>query len=93
MLKSYVVGGFVFGLIAVGPPWNEPAGSKVVTFLGGFLFWTLILSLILTLNYVLLPRRVRRIFVQQKALHDEVSIQWGDEGISFETGRGSSRFL
>lgn len=93
MLKSYVVGGFVFGLIAVGLVWNEPAGSKVVTFLGGVLFWTLILSLILTLNYVLLPRRVRRIFVQQKALHDKVSIQWGDEGISFETGRGSSRFL
>ncbi|MBP2513717.1 YcxB family protein [Sphingomonas sp. PvP018] len=31
--------------------------------------------------------------MQQKALHDEVAIQWGDEGISFESGRGSSRFL
>jgi hypothetical protein len=93
MLKSYVLGSFVFGVIAVGLVWDEPAEAKVVTFLGGVLFWSFILSLILGLNYVLLPRRVHRIFLQQKALHDEVRIQWNDEGISFESGRGSSRFL
>ena len=93
MLKSFVVGGFVFGLIAVGFVLDEQAGTKVATFIGGMLFWTLILSLILALNYTILPSRVRRIFMQQKALHDEVAIHWGDDGISFASGRGSSKFL
>lgn len=50
MLKSYVLGSFVFGIIAVTLVWDEPADAKVLTFLGGVLFWTLILSLILALH-------------------------------------------
>lgn len=93
MLKSYLLGGLVFGVIAVGLDWQEPVKAKVTTLVDGVLFWTLLLSLILAFNYALLPRRVRRIFVQQKALHDEVAIHWTDESISFESGRGSSRFV
>jgi len=93
MLKSYVLGSLVFGVIAVGLVWDEPAVAKLVTFLGGVLFWTLLLTLILMLNYLLLPRRVRRIFVQQKTLHDEVAIEWNDQSISFTSRRGASRFL
>jgi hypothetical protein len=55
MLKSYVLGSFVFGIIAVTLVWDEAADAKVLTFLGGVLFWTLILSLILALHYILLP--------------------------------------
>ncbi|QXT34755.1 YcxB family protein [Sphingomonas sanguinis] len=92
MLRSYAVGGFIFGLMSVGFAWNEPAGAKVIAFLGGVLLWTFFLGIFLSINYVLLPRRTRRIFAQQKNLHNEVALQWGDGGVSFQSEKGSSKF-
>ncbi|MEQ1954556.1 YcxB family protein [Mesorhizobium sp. CN2-181] len=50
------------------------------------------LGAILLSIHILLPWRVRRIFAQQKSLHDEIHIDWSDEEIAFKSERGYFKF-
>lgn len=82
----------MFGVMSVGLAWSEPAGGKVLTFFGGVIIWTFFLGIFFLMNYLFIPRRARRIFLQQKNLHNEVALQWSDGGVSFKSAKGSSNF-
>ena len=55
-------------------------------------YWPMAFSLILWSVYLRLPRQVRRIYSQQKSLHEETEVEWSAQEIGFRSGRGSSRF-
>ena len=66
--------------------------SVAMAALCGLLYWLVIFSLIIAVGYLQLSRRVRHVFHQQKALHDEATVEWSDAGISFISQRGHSNF-
>lgn len=58
----------------------------------GAAYWFVFLSGILFSAYLRLPRQVRRIFSQQKSLHEDATIEWSESGIAFRSARGHSSF-
>jgi len=62
--------------------------SVILAGIIGAIYWFGLLAIILGLNLLLLPKRFRRIFAQQKSLHGEAHVEWTSEGISFRNVRG-----
>ncbi len=56
--------------------------------LAGFAFWSGGVGIVLLGNYLHVPRRARRIYAQQKALHDVMVITWDDNEITLTSTRG-----
>jgi hypothetical protein len=53
----------------------------------GAAYWFALLAIILLLNFLLLPRRTKRIFRQQKALHEVAEVEWSEESINFRSAQ------
>lgn len=45
------------------------------------------------LLHLVMPRRARRIFAQQKSLHGEIDYQWDDDALTIKTERAQARML
>jgi hypothetical protein len=58
----------------------------------GVAYGALLLSVIWLTCFLLLPRRARRIFAQQKALHDPIAIEWSEALITIGSNRGTTTF-
>jgi len=87
---SYALGGLVFAFIgALFSEWVN-AGEIVLGATSGLTFWLLMLTSILTLNYVLIPIRSRRAFKQMKALQNQTDIDWSPERIKLQSKQGST---
>ncbi len=52
------------------------------------LFWT---AMLLTWYYCILPRRIRKIYRQQKLLHDEITMILTDTGLESKTPHGGGK--
>ncbi len=50
------------------------------------------LGLCYVLSYLMIPRRARRLFAQQKALHKPVRFAWSPEGVVQSTANGEGRY-
>lgn len=57
-----------------------------------FLGWAAFLALILFSNYLQISKRVHRTFVQQKAFHEAIDVEWTEEGITFRSSRGFGNY-
>ncbi len=71
---------------------GQNLGLVAAAFVGGILFWSVFLSIILLNNFLQLPRRIHRIYAQQKALHDLVEVTWTDAEIWMRSSHGNSTF-
>lgn len=91
-LRAFALGGIVFAILAAAWAWDENFTQPLLAGVAGFLFWTLLLSIILLGNFLQLPRRVRRIYAQQKGLHDLVEVTWTDAQFTLKTCRGVGTF-
>ncbi|WP_442678036.1 YcxB family protein [Sphingomonas sp. ASY06-1R] len=93
VLRGYLIGGLLVAVAAGGAAWKWDLASVPLAMLGGFAYWVLVLSLIILAAYLRLPRQVRRIYRQQKSLHDEATVEWSDSGIDFVSARGRAHFV
>ncbi|WP_420139518.1 YcxB family protein [Sphingomonas sp.] len=92
VLRGYLFGG-LFVAVAAGIASSEWKLAPVpLAALGGMAYWVLIFSLIMLAAYWRLPRQVRRIYRQQKSLHDAATVEWSDSGIYFRSTRGEAHF-
>jgi hypothetical protein len=93
VLRAYLVGGLLVAVAAGAAAWKWDLASVPLAMLGGFAYWALIFSLIILTAYLRLPRQVRRIYQQQKSLHDDATVEWSESGIDFLSARGRAHFL
>jgi hypothetical protein len=91
-VRSYLLGGLLFSLIGALLVQRDSAWVILVGAASGFMFWSLLLASILTLNYILIPRRSRHAFRQMKTLQSETDINWSPERIQLKSAQGSSDF-
>jgi hypothetical protein len=90
-LRSHAIGATIFAALSVwllGPD-DVNVGMAVLI---GVAYWFGLMSLLLGIIFLRLPRRVRRIFAQQKSLHGEMRVEWLETSISFQTAHGNSNF-
>jgi hypothetical protein len=90
--KSYALGGLALGSVTAYVFWAWQLGSIILGAAIGVAYWLIFLSLVLLSAYLRLPRQVKRIYGQQKSLHDITTVDWSNETISFTSSRGTSRF-
>ncbi|MDX3882895.1 MAG: YcxB family protein [Sphingomonas sp.] len=90
--RSYVGGCAALAGIAALAAWAWNLMSVPLAAVAGAAYWIVFLSAILLSAYLRLPRQVKRIFLQQKSLHEDTTIEWSDSGISFRSARGRSSF-
>jgi hypothetical protein len=69
---------------------TEDKTSIIVTLAFDTILAVAAISVITGLTYVLVPRRARKLFRQQKSLHAEASIGWSDKGFSYKSELTSS---
>lgn len=91
LLRPLLIGSAAVGAIGAAVFWAL-GGRPVLGFGIGALYWVVLLAAILGTNYLLLPRRSRRTFAQQKALHQETEVAWEEDGITFRSAQGTTRF-
>lgn len=79
---------------ALGWLFNErdTLSSLLADAMVALLLAAVVMCLILGLTFGLLPRRVRRVFAQQKSLHGPAEVEWDDEEIKLSGATGLSRF-
>lgn len=53
----------------------------------------IIMLCIAATNHILIPRRARRVYAQQKSLHDEFEFSWDEAGFDLSTHSARSRHL
>jgi hypothetical protein len=92
VLRAYTGGGAALAIAAALAAWTWGLSSVLLAGAGGLAYWIIMLSAILASVYYRLPRQIRRVFEQQKALHDSTTVEWSDTGISFRSTRGHSNF-
>ena len=90
--RSYALGGLVLGIVTAYVFSTWQLGSTAIGAAIGVTYWTILLSLILLSAYLRLPRQVKRVYNQQKSLHDITTVRWSDEAISFSSSRANSSF-
>ncbi|MES1971310.1 MAG: YcxB family protein [Pseudomonadota bacterium] len=93
VMRAYIGGCSALAGLAAAGAWAWDIAPVWIAAAIGFGYWITFLSLIFASAYLRLPRQVRRIFDQQKSLHDETTIEWSETGISFTSSRGNSQFL
>ena len=85
----FVVIIFVLGYL-ISP--NTSVVSRIVDALYGLIAPLSIMALIMITNVLFfMPRRVKRLYKQQRNLHSETNIEWSDADIRFEAGDSSMR--
>ncbi|WP_454885343.1 C13 family peptidase [Sphingomonas oryzagri] len=78
----------IYGMnVATGAGWGEAAGMASLFFAS----MAVPITLLLVLGYSLTGYRVRRLFRQQRALHEEVHANWTDEGLDLRSASASVR--
>jgi hypothetical protein len=92
VLRSYIGGCAALAGIAALAAWTWNLMSVPLAAVAGAAYWIVFLSAILFSAYLRLPRQVRRIFSQQKSLHEDTTVEWSESGISFRSARGHSSF-
>lgn len=90
--KSYVLGSLAVGAGTACVFWAWQLGPIILGAAIGFVYWLIFFSLILLSGYLRLPRQVRRIYGQQKSLHDITTVDWSNDTISFASNRATSKF-
>ena len=90
--KSYALGSLAVGAVTAYVFWAWQLGPIILGAAIGVAYWLIFLSLILLSAYLRLPPQVRRIYGQQKSLHDITTVVWSDDIISFASNRGNSKF-
>lgn len=89
-LLFFFCGGWIFGLL--GWHFGSDAGiDPLLAFGAGILVWLAGLFLILANMRRQIPKRVRREFAEQRALRDEVELNWSDDGLTATTAHGHSQ--
>lgn len=92
MVRTLLIGSAIVGVI--GAVIFYALGEGVAAGFGtGALYWAVLLIGIVGTNHLLLPRRSRRTFNQQKALHQETEVTWDANGIAFRSAQGSTQFV
>jgi hypothetical protein len=91
-ILGYFAGGALFAVIGMMFMWDSSGAAAVAGVIVGFAFWSLVLASILLVNFLLIPMRSRRTFVQQKALQYRVDVEWSDVGVSLTSEQGKSKF-
>ena len=51
----------------------------------GAAYWIVVLLALATVTYFAIPRNSRRVFAQQKGLHDATRVEWDDAGIAIHS--------
>lgn len=92
VIRAYVSGGAAFAVTAMAAAWEWDIAPVSIAAAIGLGYWIALLSLIFFSAYLRLPRQVKRIFDQQKSLHDNTTVEWSETGISFISSRGHSQF-
>jgi hypothetical protein len=90
--KPYALGSLVVGGAIAYVFWAWQLGPIILGAAIGVAYWLTFLSLILLSAYLRLPRQVRRIYGQQKSLHDVTTVNWSDDSITFASDRANSKF-
>lgn len=91
VIRAYAIGGVLIGGAAALIAWLLQLAPAPLAALAGIAYWLALLTGIFISAYLRMPRRVRRIYAQQKALHDETTIDWSDSGIVVRSARGHGR--
>ncbi|WP_454289973.1 YcxB family protein [Sphingobium scionense] len=92
VIRAYVGGGATLAAMAMAAAWQWDIVSVPIAAAIGLGYWIAFLSLIFFSAYLRLPCQVRRIFDQQKSLHDNTTVEWSESGVSFTSSRGHSQF-
>jgi hypothetical protein len=78
----------IYGVnVATGAGWGEAAGMASLFYAS----MAVPIALLLVLGYGLTGYRVRRLFRQQRALHEEVQAEWTDQGLDLRSASASVR--
>ncbi|MCP3734120.1 YcxB family protein [Sphingomonas sp. RP10(2022)] len=84
IVAASVLGGILF---AVGEyPW-----TAVIAVVSGVIGGLAALALLIGLTWLLLPRRARRLYRQNRLLQRQVTARWSDAGLEWETSSGHTR--
>lgn len=90
---GYIVGcAALGGMAAAAAAWRWALAPVPLAAAAGAAYWIIFFGGILTIGYLQLPRRVRKVFKQQKSLHEAITVEWSEGGISFRTARSHSDF-
>jgi hypothetical protein len=92
-LRAVAIGTALFAA-AGGALQLYDGGHDIVLFalLGG-VYWLVITAVLVTLRYLLLGLTVRRIYAQQKSLHDAAAVAWSDAEVTVTAARGTARHV
>lgn len=90
--RSYALGSLTLGAVVAYAFWAWQLAPIILGAVIGVAYWLVFLSLILLSAYLRLPRQVRRIYGQQKSLHDITTVDWSENAISFTSCRATSKF-
>ncbi|MCC2977622.1 YcxB family protein [Sphingomonas sp. PL-96] len=88
LLQAAVLTASLLFFVMAGEPLQEAAWLGVLTLLAG----TIGLSIVIGGHFLLLPRRARRLFTQQRMLHHPVEVTWDSAGICWRTPHGVTTY-
>ncbi len=92
VLVAFLVVSAGCAAVGVGVVWERDRAAALSAGVGGLIGGMLFFALLLFASYVALSRRARRIYAQQKTLHEPIVVEWNDEGIAFTSSRGFGRY-
>ncbi len=92
VIRAYLVGGAAVAGAAALAAWALQFAPAPIAAVAGLAYWLTFLTGILISAYLRMPKRVRRIYAQQKALHDATVAKWSAAGIELTSARGHARF-
>lgn len=92
-IRYLLIGTIAFAVGAVGLAWDEPDYRiRLLVGAGYALVMLIVLGSCLALGYILLPRRVRRLYRQTPTSGQEWTFTWSDQALSHSASNGSGRF-
>ena len=93
-LRSLVIGAGACGIV-VALVWLlfESPLEAFVFGAGMALVVALVIPIMWTINYLLLPRRAGRLFRQQRSLNKEFQYEWSETGVEYRSHDGTGQIL
>lgn len=93
VLRRFAIVVSVFTVLGAAFGWytEREIVPTLIVAAGAGLYAALLLSLIMGITLLLLPRRTRKLFAQQRSIHRRFDYGWSDEGLEASSDLGNIR--
>lgn len=82
-----------FAIVGMITAQDNGAISLISSSLAYIVFGFIAIGIAWCVMYLGLSRKARRIFLQQKSLHDKTEVSWSESELNFKSERGSTKYF